>query len=154
MEDQLQMETQSFDHQIDPHARIRNTRVFLLGGAGYAGMEILFRGFTHWTMFVAGGICFLLLFYLYTKNTEAPLWRFSLLGAMIITGIEFIVGCIVNLWLGWNVWNYASYHADLLGQVCPAFIGLWFLLCFPLAWLIRYLSCASWILCCNLNRKS
>lgn len=128
--------------------------MFLVGGAGYATMEILFRGFTHWTMFVAGGICFLLLFYLYTRNTKAPLWRFCLLGALIITGIEFIVGCIVNLWLGWNVWSYAGYQGDLMGQVCPAFVALWFLLCFPLAWLIRYLSGTSWILCCNLNRKS
>ena len=29
--------------------------VFLLGGAGYCLIEVLWRGFTHWSMALAGG---------------------------------------------------------------------------------------------------
>ena len=35
-----------------------------------------------------------------------PLWQQMLLGACIVTVLEFLTGCIVNLWLGWDVWDY------------------------------------------------
>ena len=34
--------------------------LFLFGGTGYALLELLWRGFTHWSMFVLGGVCYLL----------------------------------------------------------------------------------------------
>ena len=33
--------------------------VFSIGAAGYSLLEILWRGNTHWTMTLAGGICFM-----------------------------------------------------------------------------------------------
>ena len=44
---------------------------------------------------------------------------------MIATIGEFVTGCIVNLWLGWNVWDYSNMPYNLLGQICPQFIALW-----------------------------
>ena len=35
--------------------------LFLLGGTGYVLMELLYRGRSHYSMFLAGGVCFLLL---------------------------------------------------------------------------------------------
>ena len=35
--------------------------VFSLGGLGYGGIEILWRGATHWSMLLTGGVCLLLL---------------------------------------------------------------------------------------------
>lgn len=119
--------------------RLQNYQIFLLGAFGYGTLEILFRGFTHWTMLLSGGTCFLFLFYLYQKKS-APLWLFCLNGALIITAVEFFVGCIINLWLGWNIWSYSSHPGNILGQICPLFMMLWFFLCFPLVSLIRYLS--------------
>jgi hypothetical protein len=34
--------------------------LFLFGGASYNLIEILWRGHTHWTMFILGGLCFVL----------------------------------------------------------------------------------------------
>ena len=48
------------------------------------------------------------------------------IGSTIITVLEFITGCIVNLWLGWNVWDYSNLPLNLLGQICLPFSTLWY----------------------------
>lgn len=35
--------------------------LFVFGGLVYFGLEVLFRGHSHWTMFVLGGFLFLIL---------------------------------------------------------------------------------------------
>ena len=35
--------------------------LFCFGALGYGAIEVTFRGHTHWTMLVAGGLCLLLL---------------------------------------------------------------------------------------------
>ena len=35
--------------------------LFCLGGGAYAALELAWRGTTHWTMFLAGGVCLCLL---------------------------------------------------------------------------------------------
>ena len=47
------------------------------------------------------------------------------IGTAIATVGEFITGCIVNLWLGLDVWNYEHLALNVLGQVCPQFILVW-----------------------------
>ncbi len=113
--------------------------IFFMGAAGYASLEKLFRGFTHWTMFVAGGIVFVILYYINSKNEDAPLGQKCLAGAVIITMVELATGCVVNLWLGWNVWDYSAYPLNFMGQICLAFTALWFFLCIPLSYVTRYL---------------
>ena len=113
--------------------------IFLIGAAGYGLLETLFRGFTHWTMLATGGVVFTVLYYINSKNENAPLWQKAIAGAFIITMIEFAVGCIVNLWLDWNVWDYSGYAYNVLGQICLAFTALWFFLCIPLSYFTRYL---------------
>lgn len=98
----------------------------IIGGALYVGVELLWRGHSHWTMFVLGGICFLILGAI---NEAIPwcmaLWKQVLIGTSIITALEFITGCIVNLWLGWNVWDYSNVPLNILGQICVPYIILW-----------------------------
>ena len=63
-------------------------------------------------------------------------------GAIIITLLELIVGTIVNIILGWNVWDYSNLPGDLWGQICPQFTVLWFFLSAVAVYLddwIRYL---------------
>lgn len=112
-----------------------NLQVFLVGAVCYSGAEIFFRGFTHWTMSLTGGLCLLILYHLFHRLESSPLWKKCLLGALIITGLEFTVGCVVNLLLDWNVWDYSNYPWNLLGQICLIFTLLWFLLSAPLVWL-------------------
>ncbi len=113
--------------------------IFFIGALGYGLLETLFRGFTHWTMLITGGVVFTVLYYIYSKNENAPLWQKAIVGAFTITMIEFAVGCIVNLWLGWNVWDYSGFAYNVLGQICLAFTALWFFLCIPLSYFTRYL---------------
>lgn len=77
-------------------------------------------------MFILGGICFI---YLGLINEalpwSMPLWQQILIGAAGITVLEFCTGCIVNLWLGWGVWDYSGMPGNILGQVCPQYMLLW-----------------------------
>ena len=54
-------------------------------------------------------------------------WKQCIIGSFVVTGIEFVSGCIVNLWLGWNVWDYSNMPLNLLGQICLPFSLLWVL---------------------------
>lgn len=56
---------------------------------------------------------------------EAGLIKQVLVGTTIATISEFIIGCIVNLWLGWNIWDYSDLKFNLFGQITPQFIALW-----------------------------
>jgi uncharacterized membrane protein len=113
--------------------------IFLIGAMGYGLLERVFRGFTHWTMLLTGGLVLVILYYVNSKNENAPLWQKCLVGTFIITMIELAVGCVVNLWLGWNVWDYSAYSFNFMGQICLAFTILWFVLCIPLSYFTRYL---------------
>ena len=50
--------------------------LWAVGGCLYYGFEILFRGFSHWTMFVLGGIC-LMFFAMQGRMVrwQDPFWR-------------------------------------------------------------------------------
>ena len=90
----------------------------IIGSIVYMNLEILWRGYTHWTMGVLGGICFICLGLINEiLSWETPLVLQMLIGITIITVLEFITGCIVNLWLGWNVWDYSELPCNLLGQI-------------------------------------
>ena len=57
-----------------------------------------------------------------------PLVKQMAIGAIVITTLEFLCGYIVNLWLGWNVWDYSNMPLNLFGQICLPFTALWFFL--------------------------
>lgn len=114
--------------------------VFILGAAAYAMIEVLFRGYTHWTMVLTGGACVLTLYYLQDWLLDMPLVMSALAGAAIITFYEFCVGVIVNLQLGWGVWDYSRMPGNILGQICPAFTAMWFGLCLVFLGLIKLFS--------------
>ncbi|MBQ8510238.1 MAG: hypothetical protein IJ493_10070 [Clostridia bacterium] len=114
--------------------------VYSIGAAGYSLLEILWRGFTHWTMALTGGLCFLLIYITDNAHEDAPLWKKCLAGSLIITFFELLVGIIVNIILHWDVWDYSSMKFNLWGQICPLYSALWYLLCMPAAWLCRRLK--------------
>lgn len=100
--------------------------LFATGGLLYIVLEIMFRGWSHWTMFILGGLCFVDLGLINeVLPWEMPLWRQVLIGTCIITALEFLTGCVVNLWLGWDVWDYSGMPGNVLGQICPQFVLLW-----------------------------
>lgn len=107
--------------------------LFLFGGFAYGGIEILFRGYSHISMFVAGGISFILIGLI---NEVYP-WDIAFVSQMvistlIITAVEFVCGLIVNVWLGLDVWDYSNLPYNFLGQICILYSIIWFFLS-PLA---------------------
>ena len=97
--------------------------LFYLGGCAYMGLELLWRGRSHGSMFVAGGACFLLIGQL---NHVRPRLSFPLravAGAGIVTMVELGIGLLVNR--SFTVWDYRAQAGNFLGQICPLFTLLW-----------------------------
>ena len=100
-----------------------------IGGLLYVLIELAFRGRSHWTMFIVGGLCFWLIGLINeVLPWEMPFWKQCIIGAVIVTAVEFLAGCIINLGLGWNVWDYSNLPLNLLGQICLPFSLLWILI--------------------------
>ena len=118
---------------------LRYAIVFATGGVGYGILEILYRGHTHWTMLLAGGLCTTLLFFISTWE-KVSMARKCILGGMAITLVEFFTGLVVNIRLHWNVWDYSDRVFNVLGQICPLFCLLWTLLCIPVLYVLRRIS--------------
>lgn len=103
--------------------------LFLFGGTVYCLIELLFRGHTHPSMYILGGICFIICgLYNEVLLWETPLVLQMFLGATSITILEFITGVIVNIILKLNVWDYSNMPFNILGQICLPFWFAWFFL--------------------------
>ena len=108
---------------------IKYVVLFLFGGLVYYLIEILWRGYSHWTMIILGGLCFVavgLINNVLSWNMVIELQ--ALIGAVLITSLEFVVGLIVNVELGWGIWDYSSVPFNVLGQICLPFSLLWYVL--------------------------
>ena len=98
----------------------------------YSLIEIFSRGFSHISMFICGGICFILIGLLNEfKSINMSLLTQMILGSLIITFFEFATGVIVNIWLKLNVWDYSSRPFNLLGQICLLFSVFWIFISLP-----------------------
>lgn len=102
--------------------------LFSIGAVGYGLIEIIWRGYTHWSMLGAGGICFMFFGGISEKLKKAGLFIKGLIGSTFITGIEFIFGVIFNIILKKNVWDYSKMPLNIIGQVCMPYSCLWVLL--------------------------
>ncbi|MBQ8782877.1 MAG: hypothetical protein IJZ57_03805 [Clostridia bacterium] len=105
--------------------------VFGIGGFLYGGIEIVFRGYTHWSMFLAGGFIFSVLYKLYGYIGRGHLILKCTLGCVIITTVEFLTGVGVNILLNMNVWDYSDKALNVFGQICLAFSIGWFFISIP-----------------------
>ncbi len=112
-------------------AKIEHISVFLMGGILYSMIEILWRGYTHWTMTAVGGVCFLSLYVINNRMKHRRFLTRCFMGAGIITAVEFAAGVVVNLILKLDVWDYSNMQFNILGQVCLFFSCMWFALCIP-----------------------
>ena len=113
----------------------KNIMIFLIFSISYYLLEILWRGYSHWTMMILGGICGLLIGLINEITPTMKIWQQMLLGSIIVTILEFIGGCILNIWLGLGIWNYSNMPFNILGQVCLVYTILWFLLSYVVIWL-------------------
>lgn len=95
--------------------------MFTLGGSAYVGLEMLWRGRSHISMFAAGGVCFLILGAIGRKCPK--LWQRAPFGAAAVTAVELAAGLLVNR--DWQVWDYRGEPLNLFGQVCLGYSALW-----------------------------
>ena len=103
--------------------------LFFFGGIAYLIVELLWRGYSHVSMFILGGLCFVFLGLLNEKYTrDIPLVIQMIIGTFIITFLEFIAGCILNIHLHLNIWDYSKMPFNIMGQICLPYMFLWFLL--------------------------
>ena len=122
-------------HNFDLRERQERTggslAMFALGAAVYPAVELVWRGHTHWTMSLTGGLCALFIHLCNRRMSGRGLPARCAAGCGVITATEFAVGCVVNRLLGWNVWDYSAQPLNILGQVCPLYCLFWLVLSLP-----------------------
>lgn len=105
---------------------IKMFALFIIGGLIYFVLEMLFRGRSHWTMVVVGGVCFLICGAINEIfDYDMSLLKQGTICAALVTGVELVAGIIINLWMGLNVWDYSNMPLNLFGQICLPFSLLW-----------------------------
>ncbi len=102
--------------------------LFTIGGAVYFSLELLFRGYSHWTMAALGGFCFLLIGGI---NEFLP-WKMgifyqALIGGAGVTLAELFAGLILNVHFKMGIWDYSNQPLNFAGQICLKFSALWVL---------------------------
>jgi Protein of unknown function (DUF1113). len=101
--------------------------VLFIGGMTYYTIEHLWRGYSHWTMWFAGGLGIIAIGALNDNQFE---WNMSLtsqmfLSGIAVTGIELCFGILFNMILKWHIWDYSMIPYNFLGQICMSYFGFW-----------------------------
>lgn len=103
--------------------------LFLIGGITYYFIEIAYRGYSHFSMIIVGGICFILIGSINEfSNKEIPLLIQMLISVILINIVELISGIIINKILLLNVWDYSQLRFNFLGQISLNSSIAWFFL--------------------------
>ena len=97
--------------------------LFAVGGGVYTSLELLWRGRSHWTMFVLGGGCFLAIGELGRRCRHLPGAVRAVLGSAVCTAGELITGLIFNR--DYAIWDYRRLPGNFRGQICLPFSALW-----------------------------
>ncbi len=103
----------------------KDAAFFATGGAGYGIIELLWRGHTHWSMLIAGGMCFTIFSRIAERCRKRSLIYKAVLCSMSVTVVEFGFGIVFNKILKMNVWDYSKMPYNILGQICPLYTVLW-----------------------------
>ena len=72
------------------------TTVFSIGSFGYGLLELLWRGRTHWSMLLTGGVCLCSIYRTNNKIKKQHWLRKTVLFGWMITGWELLAGCFFN----------------------------------------------------------
>ena len=102
---------------------LKHCILFYMGGSAYMTLEFLWRGRSHGSMFLLGGLCFLLIGKLAVLLKRVPLALQLLFSSAMITGLELAAGLLVNR--DFSVWDYRAVRFNYLGQICLPFSLLW-----------------------------
>lgn len=114
--------------------------LLIYGGVIYYFIELMYRGYSHYTMILVGGLCFICIgllneFY----NYKMSFIKQMIISSVIVTVIEFIAGVILNIWLKLDIWDYSNIKFNILGQISLQTSIIWFFLALPAIFLDDYL---------------
>ena len=103
--------------------------LFFIGFVLYMLIEILFRGYTYYTMGFAGGLAFILIGLI----NEILSWDLfveiqMIISSIIVTLIELISGTILLDVFGMRMWDYSDQLFNYRGFICPLFSIAWLFL--------------------------
>lgn len=123
------MEQTQLNHQNTLLPIFKYLFLFLIGGFSYFYLEILYRGFSHFSMIICGGLAFIFCGLInQLMHFRISLVTQMILSMFIITGLEFVTGYIVNIKMDWHVWDYSGLPYNLYGQICLAYSSIWLVL--------------------------
>ena len=102
--------------------------LFIFGAAGYSILEVIWKGSTHWSMALDGGICLMMISVINSRLENRSLLLRAFLCMLFITALELVTGVIFNLHLKMDIWDYSDRFMNFYGQICLLYSFLWFLL--------------------------
>lgn len=105
--------------------------LFFTGAVGYCTLELLWRGRTHWSMMLAGGLCFLSFAKIEEHMQNAHRLYRCIVGSAAVTVTEFFFGVVFNVFLDKGVWDYSRIPFNFMGQICLLYSVIWGFLCLP-----------------------
>ena len=114
--------------------------IYVVGSVGYTLLELLWRGYTSWTMTATGGVCFGMLYHIREKLGHLKLWQKCLAGGGIITGVELLAGELFNRLMHMKVWDYSDQPYNFKGQICLLYSVFWCLLSLPVMLLCGWMK--------------
>jgi hypothetical protein len=107
---------------------------FLMGGTYYL-IEIVYRlatggGWPHWSMWIVGGLCGVAVGAInqVPRFYSMKVWKQALIGTVITLAVELAAGCVLNLWLRLEIWDYSGLPLNFMGQICLPFALIWFVI--------------------------
>ena len=107
---------------------IKYAGIFIIGAVGYGALEVIWRGYTHYSMLLAGGLVLMGAYFINDLHRGASLiLRWAAVTLLILT-VELVFGLVFNLVLGMGVWDYSDRTINFYGQICPLYGGLWVLI--------------------------
>lgn len=115
--------------------------IFMTGGMIYYFMEIITRGYSHYSMIVCGGFATLLCGGLNQVFNEMSILAQMILSSVIISELEFVTGYVVNIILRYDVWDYSNLPFNLMGQICVQYSVLWMFLSVFIIFVDDYIRC-------------
>ena len=115
-----------------------NLLIFVIFGLAYGLIEILWRGYTSFSMIIVGGICGLIVGLINEKFNYSVLSQ-MVIGMVIVTVIEFVSGYVLNIKLGLEIWDYSNMKYNFMGQICPQFSMAWFFLSYVIIYIDDYI---------------
>lgn len=105
---------------------LSNIVLFAVGFCAYITMEVIFRGYSFPLMGICGGLAMVII----DKINNKISWNIDLLiqgilGAILITLFEFIIGELYLSGILPQMWDYSNVAMNYKGIICLPFSCLW-----------------------------